>query len=397
MIEVKPLRGYSEERKFYVYVHKRPDGSIFYVGKGHDNRAWVKKSRNKHWQNVVNKHGGFGVEIIEDILTEQEAFTKERELILSIGMENLTNQTIGGISTTGYTHTEETLKLQSEIAKNRLKNDPEKEKQLRERLAKVHELQKNDPEYKAKMAQRQRDYYASLPEEEKERRRKEKAAILLSPEVREKSLKRTKELLADPNFRKAAGDKAREYYASLSEEERKENAKRLTKILEENRPKLVEAISKKVVVNRLFVFKSVNELHDFCKTFSSCVSKAKKTSLKHGFDFLITSGLFIEDYCEEKHSGIPFHDGLIEIPRLDFDCIPRSKAVVMDESTVFLSMNEASKFCNGKTVEATADFITKNIKLGKPAMGHYWRVATSEEIKEEIFRRLNNLINNYKH
>lgn len=48
-----------------------------------------------------------------------------------------------------------------------------------------------------------------------------------------------------------------------------------------------------------------------------------------------------------------------ELKRLDFDVLPRSKAVVMDEGKVFLSMREAAIFCNGKTIDATADFITK--------------------------------------
>ena len=71
--------------------------------------------------------------------------------------------------------------------------------------------------------------------------------------------------------------------------------------------------------------------------------------------------------------------------------LPRSKAVVMDDRKVFLSMREASIFCNGKSVDATADFITKNIKRGKPAMGHTWRVATKEEVIQEVLRRVEEL------
>lgn len=67
------------------------------------------------------------------------------------------------------------------------------------------------------------------------------------------------------------------------------------------------------------------------------------------------------------------------------------KAVVMDEGKVFLSMREAAIFCNGKTIDATADFITKNIRRNKPAMGHWWRVATNEEIINEVIERLNKL------
>ena len=90
---VKPLRGYSLESIYYVYLHKRPElGTVFYVGKGHGNRAWIKTSRNKHWNNVVEKYGGFEVEIIKGGLTEQEAFVLEAEIISKYGLNNLTNQ-----------------------------------------------------------------------------------------------------------------------------------------------------------------------------------------------------------------------------------------------------------------------------------------------------------------
>ena len=50
--------GISNEKIFYVYVHKRNDnGSIFYVGKGKGYRSKSKSGRSKHWFNIVNKHG----------------------------------------------------------------------------------------------------------------------------------------------------------------------------------------------------------------------------------------------------------------------------------------------------------------------------------------------------
>lgn len=250
------------------------------------------------------------------------------------------------------------------------------------------------------MAQRQRDYYASLPGEEKERLRLKRIELASTPENKMKVSQYMREYYAsNPDARERARNQLRDWYKSLSEEEKAAISKRCSDNINrpEIRQKLVEAIATKIVVNRMFIFRSKNDFIKFTGKTSNCFAKANESRNRLGFDFIVTNGLFIEDYCENKHKGLPFHDGVTDIPKLDFDCLPRSKAVVMDESTVFLSMNEASKFCNGKTVEATADFITKNIKLGKPAMGHYWRVATSEEIKEEIFRRLNNLINNYKH
>ncbi|RAZ47421.1 hypothetical protein DP175_03995 [Polynucleobacter paneuropaeus] len=57
--------GNEKDMDFYTYAHKKPDGSIFYIGQGSTKykRAYSTKGRNKHWHNVVNKHG-YEVEIL---------------------------------------------------------------------------------------------------------------------------------------------------------------------------------------------------------------------------------------------------------------------------------------------------------------------------------------------
>jgi len=66
---------------FYIYRHIRLDKNTpFYVGKGKNNRAFKKYSRNNRWHNIVNSVG-YKVEIIEDNLTEEGAFEKEIEFI----------------------------------------------------------------------------------------------------------------------------------------------------------------------------------------------------------------------------------------------------------------------------------------------------------------------------
>ncbi len=92
---------------FYVYLHKKPNGQIFYVGKGKGYRATQKWSRNPHWKRVVDKYG-YNVTIFKDNMTEQEALNLEMELIEAIGLDNLTNLTIGGDGTSGYSHKDET-------------------------------------------------------------------------------------------------------------------------------------------------------------------------------------------------------------------------------------------------------------------------------------------------
>lgn len=66
---------------YYVYLHTRPDGVVFYVGKGRIKRAWSTRNRNPHWAAVVAKYGGFKVEIVAQGLSEKAAIEAEANLI----------------------------------------------------------------------------------------------------------------------------------------------------------------------------------------------------------------------------------------------------------------------------------------------------------------------------
>jgi hypothetical protein len=85
---------------FYVYVHRTFSGRVFYVGKGQGKRGWSDQSRNKHWHNIVNKHG-LVVEVVESGLQEWYAFELECGLITLYGRETLCNMTNGGEGTSG--------------------------------------------------------------------------------------------------------------------------------------------------------------------------------------------------------------------------------------------------------------------------------------------------------
>ena len=87
---------------FYTYAHFRPDGRIFYLGKGSGNRH-LSLSRGAHWKNIVAKNGGFSSEILSTWPTEKEAFDHEKFLIScfrELGYE-LCNKTNGGEGTSG--------------------------------------------------------------------------------------------------------------------------------------------------------------------------------------------------------------------------------------------------------------------------------------------------------
>lgn len=96
----------SEEKKYYVYVHKYAsgpkEGQVFYVGKGSGGRCIAKCSRSSHWHSIVEKYG-FSHKKVMSFRSEVCAFSFEKVIINSIGFENLCNQSTGGDGgATGY-------------------------------------------------------------------------------------------------------------------------------------------------------------------------------------------------------------------------------------------------------------------------------------------------------
>ena len=95
---------------FYVYIHRRGDTLFpFYVGKGKERRAWTKRNRNPHWQNIVAKCG-YSVEIVSEFEQEIDALQYENHLIAefkSLGCP-LVNCTEGGDGGTGHKQSEAT-------------------------------------------------------------------------------------------------------------------------------------------------------------------------------------------------------------------------------------------------------------------------------------------------
>ena len=92
---------------FYVYEHATEDGEVFYIGKGTGDRAWRKAGRSRYWNNVARKHGRV-VRIVEDKMSELEAFDLEKLLIAQYGRRDegtgtLVNLTPGGEGVSGLT------------------------------------------------------------------------------------------------------------------------------------------------------------------------------------------------------------------------------------------------------------------------------------------------------
>lgn len=102
--------------KYYVYILARPDGSVFYVGKGsgkriHQHEQEAERGCSCHKCNVIRKTWRSGSEIQKSIVfhtdSEQAALSYEIELIRYYGRENLTNLTDGGDGASGRAISEE--------------------------------------------------------------------------------------------------------------------------------------------------------------------------------------------------------------------------------------------------------------------------------------------------
>ena len=92
-----------------VYLHRNPRTTkVFYVGVGANRgRAYSEYSRPKAWYDIVDEHF-FDVEIIAHGLSREQAFELEKFTIETLGFDSLTNNTNGGLGTSGYSHTKET-------------------------------------------------------------------------------------------------------------------------------------------------------------------------------------------------------------------------------------------------------------------------------------------------
>jgi hypothetical protein len=120
---------------FYVYLHIDPrSNQVRYVGKGKENRAFTLTHRSARHKNWINKLKSLGlipiIQIIENNLSEEEAFSKEKYLIAEYRSRNvdLTNLTDGGEGISGYKHTQETRKKVAEAGKGRTVTDETREK-----------------------------------------------------------------------------------------------------------------------------------------------------------------------------------------------------------------------------------------------------------------------------
>lgn len=97
--------------QFYTYLHCKPNGDPFYVGKGHGRRAYIfSGKKNPHYQRIITKYGVENVLVfVFECESEQEAFADERHQIAQLRFDgyNLANICDGGEGVTGHKHSDE--------------------------------------------------------------------------------------------------------------------------------------------------------------------------------------------------------------------------------------------------------------------------------------------------
>jgi hypothetical protein len=103
-------------RQFYTYLHCKPDGTPFYVGKGCSGVNWYRRShsltsgRSRHHKNVVKKYGKNNILVfVFPCESEEQALSDEILQIAQLRSDgcSLVNVTDGGEGTVGLKWAEE--------------------------------------------------------------------------------------------------------------------------------------------------------------------------------------------------------------------------------------------------------------------------------------------------
>jgi hypothetical protein len=101
---------------YYTYAHLTPQGKIFYIGKGIDDRAYSFSDRSHNWRRAVKQNKGVQIEILANWDTEEEAYDHEKLLIdcFTDMKYKLVNKTKGGKGAYGFAWSEEQKKKHSQ-------------------------------------------------------------------------------------------------------------------------------------------------------------------------------------------------------------------------------------------------------------------------------------------
>lgn len=191
---------------FYVYVHRRADnGEIFYVGKGSRNRFRTSSGRSPTWHEAVARHG-FTAHVVEDGLTEAEAYEVERSFITTLRNlgHDLVNLSAGG---TGVFQPKASTRARMSVSSKAKWADPI----WRAKMEAAFKASKADPSVRSRMAAGVAAAWANP-----ETRTRQVAAIRKAHEDRDMIARRTETLrltLAKPEVRQRKSEITTALYA----------------------------------------------------------------------------------------------------------------------------------------------------------------------------------------
>jgi hypothetical protein len=111
-------------KQFYTYLHCKPDGTPFYVGKGSGKRShdFRISKRNLHHSHTIKKYGAKNILVyIFNCESEDQSMSDEIQQIAQLRHEGykLCNQTDGGDGASGLKHSPQVRAKISANSKNR--------------------------------------------------------------------------------------------------------------------------------------------------------------------------------------------------------------------------------------------------------------------------------------
>lgn len=107
-------------KQFYIYVHCRPDGEPFHIGKGTGYRITDFTNRNTYHKRVVAKYGRKNILIYKlECESEQQAHAFEKWMIAYGRVQSwkLTNLSDGGEGNVGFKHSKNECAIRSKRLK----------------------------------------------------------------------------------------------------------------------------------------------------------------------------------------------------------------------------------------------------------------------------------------
>lgn len=119
---------------FYVYQYLREDGTPYYIGKGKNKRAYVNN------RTIKKPIDPLRIKIVQDQLTENEAFNLEIKLIAQYGRKDigtgvLRNLTNGGEGVSGRINSKNSIKKRVDANTGKKRTPEQKERMRQAQLA----------------------------------------------------------------------------------------------------------------------------------------------------------------------------------------------------------------------------------------------------------------------